>query len=279
MFSRLNRAGLLSWVTAFVLVLLAVAPVAAAPAKAAPPGAPVDLNTATQAQLEALPGVGPATAKKIIAARPYTSVQDLSKAGLSEKGIQKLTPLVTVGAAPAAPAAPTAPAAPAAPKPGKAAAAAPAGPVDINTGTQAQLEGLPGIGPATAKKIIAGRPYKSVADLSRAGVSAKVIQQITPLAAVGAPMAASGNSASVEPINPSATSKTTTKTTTTTQTPAQTPPSPGMVWANPETKIFHRAGDPWYGKTKRGQWMTEADAIKAGYREAKKGGVKPKATP
>jgi DNA uptake protein ComE-like DNA-binding protein len=275
-------------VTVLLLALLATAPVMAAPAKAAPPAGPVDLNTATQAQLESLPGVGPATAKKIIAARPYTSVKDLSKAGLSDKGIQKLTPLVTVSGAPAAPAPPAAPAAPAAPapKPGKAAAAkaaTPAGPVDLNTGTQAQLEALPGVGPATAEKIIAGRPYKTVADLSRAGVSAKVIQQITPLVTVGGPMS-SGNSAPVEPINPnppstSKTTKTTTTTTTTTQTPAQTPPSPGMVWANPETKIFHRAGDPWYGKTKRGQWMTEADAIKAGYREAKKGGVKPKATP
>ena len=51
-----------------------------------------------------------------------------------------------------------------------------------------------------------------------------------------------------------------------------------MVWVNLETKVFHREGDPWYGKTKKGQWMTEADAVKAGYREAKKGG-KPKATP
>jgi hypothetical protein len=156
--------------------------------------------------------------------------------------------------------------------------------VDLNTGTQAQLESLPGVGPATAKKIIAGRPYKTVADLSRAGVSAKVIQQITPLVTVSGPMS-SGNSAPVEPINPnppststSKSTKTTTATTTqtTTQTPAQTPPSPGMVWANPDTKIFHRAGDPWYGKTKHGQWMTEADAVKAGYREAKKGGPKPK---
>jgi hypothetical protein len=53
---------------------------------------------------------------------------------------------------------------------------------------------------------------------------------------------------------------------------AQTPPSPGMVWVNLETKVFHRQGDPWYGKTKKGQFMTEADALKAGYREAKKGG-------
>ncbi|HET9212627.1 MAG TPA: helix-hairpin-helix domain-containing protein [Thermoanaerobaculia bacterium] len=265
---RLNRVGLLSWVTVFLLTLLAAAPMAAAPAKAAPPAGPVDLNTATQAQLEALPGVGPATAKKIIAARPYSSVKDLAKAGLSEKGIQKLTPLVTVGAA-----APAAPAAPVGPKPGKA-TPTPAGPVDLNAGTQGQLEALPGVGPATAKKIIAGRPYKTVGDLSRAGVSAKVIQQITPLVTVGGPMA-SGNSAPVEPINPNPPSGSkTTKTTTMTQTPAQTPPSPGMVWVNLDTKVFHRAGDPWYGKTKNGKWMTEADAVKAGYREAKKGGKK-----
>lgn len=42
-----------------------------------------------------------------------------------------------------------------------------------------------------------------------------------------------------------------------------------MVWANKDTKVFHRAGDRWYGKTKHGQWMTEEDALKAGYRESK----------
>ncbi|MGH9433146.1 MAG: hypothetical protein ACRD3T_16565 [Terriglobia bacterium] len=43
----------------------------------------------------------------------------------------------------------------------------------------------------------------------------------------------------------------------------------GMVWVNPKTKIFHRAGDRWYGKSKGGKYMTEADAIKAGYKPAK----------
>ncbi|HEY4597018.1 MAG TPA: helix-hairpin-helix domain-containing protein, partial [Thermoanaerobaculia bacterium] len=110
------------------------------------------------------------------------------------------------------------------------------------------------------------------------GVSAKVIQQITPLVTVSGPMA-SGNSAPVEPINPNPPSapKTAPKSAPSPSTvQPQTPPSPGMVWVNLDTKVFHREGDPWYGKTKNGKWMTEADAVKAGYREAKKGGAKPK---
>lgn len=46
----------------------------------------------------------------------------------------------------------------------------------------------------------------------------------------------------------------------------------GMVWVNTDTKIFHRAGDHWYGKTKNGKYMTEAEAVKEGYHLAKPGG-------
>ena len=40
----------------------------------------------------------------------------------------------------------------------------------------------------------------------------------------------------------------------------------GMVWVNTESGVYHKPGTRWYGKTKQGKYMTEADAIKAGYK-------------
>src|SRR5580704_6817692 len=57
----------------------------------------IDLNTASEKDLDTLPGVGTVTAKKIIAGRPYSSVGDLSKAGIPAGTIEKITPLVTTG--------------------------------------------------------------------------------------------------------------------------------------------------------------------------------------
>jgi hypothetical protein len=42
----------------------------------------------------------------------------------------------------------------------------------------------------------------------------------------------------------------------------------GDVWVNLSSKIYHKEGR-FYGKTKRGKFMSEDDAKKAGYREAK----------
>src|SRR5581483_10143300 len=86
-----------SLVCALTLALPAFAGhIAASAAQAKAPAAPVNLNTASQADLEALPGVGPATAKNIIAGRPYSDVADLAKAGVPKNTIEKITPMVTV---------------------------------------------------------------------------------------------------------------------------------------------------------------------------------------
>jgi DNA uptake protein ComE-like DNA-binding protein len=227
----------------------------------------VDLNTAAAKELEDLPGVGPATAKKIIAGRPYTAVADLAKAGVSAKTITQITPLVTVGksAAPAtsAPSAPASTTASRAPKPARA-STAPTGPVDLNTASQKDLEALPAVGPATAKKIVAGRPYAAVADLAKAGVSAKTIAEITPLVTVSAP------AASMPPAPaPVAVSAGPVATAPAATTPVQQPTAKGMVWVNTETRVFHREGDRWYGNTKHGKYMSEADAVAAGYHASK----------
>src|SRR6476620_7211894 len=58
--------------------------------------------------------------------------------------------------------------------------------LDLNTATVQQLEDLPGIGPIYAKKIIAGRPYKNVDDLTKAGITVSQVRRIQSLVTVNA---------------------------------------------------------------------------------------------
>ena len=55
----------------------------------------LNLNTASEEQLEALPSIGPALAARLIAARPYRNLADLDAVrGVGPVLLAKLTPLV-----------------------------------------------------------------------------------------------------------------------------------------------------------------------------------------
>ncbi|MGD0917355.1 MAG: helix-hairpin-helix domain-containing protein [Thermodesulfobacteriota bacterium] len=150
-------------------------------------------------------GVGPATAKKIVAGRPYKSIDELSKAGLSAKKIEAIKPFVTVGSAAPAPAASAATgkaaaspalAAPSKEAPVKAAKStekasktatnlAPGQKVNINTSTKEELDALPGMGPVKAQAIIDGRPYQKPEDIMKVkGIEQREYNKIKDLITV-----------------------------------------------------------------------------------------------
>jgi hypothetical protein len=43
----------------------------------------------------------------------------------------------------------------------------------------------------------------------------------------------------------------------------------GKVWVNLDSGVYHKSGR-WYGKTKNGKFVSEAEAKQAGYRESKR---------
>lgn len=45
----------------------------------------------------------------------------------------------------------------------------------------------------------------------------------------------------------------------------------GLVWVNTEAGVYHREGSSFYGTTEKGKYMTEQQAIQAGYKRAPKG--------
>jgi DNA uptake protein ComE-like DNA-binding protein len=179
------------------------------------------------------------------------------------------------------------------------------GQVDVNSASKEELEALPGIGPALADKILQNRPYKAKRELVSRNVIPEstykkvkdqlVAHRTSEQSNRGSSSAGASSSRSEEERSDSSTksenaegtgsestgrqpesaasqeSRSDKSTSTDETTSAQTPPEKGMVWVNLRTEIYHREGDRWYGKTKQGKFISEADAVKEGYRAAKNG--------
>jgi competence ComEA-like helix-hairpin-helix protein len=93
----IRRAIALAWL--FTVLTLASA---ASPATKKPPLKPVNLNSATSEELQEVPGIGPATADKILQMRKsygaFKSVDDLvAIRGIGKKRLDKMRKYLTVG--------------------------------------------------------------------------------------------------------------------------------------------------------------------------------------
>jgi len=175
-------------------------------------GLPIDLNRATAEDLEAIPGIGPALAKRIVDYRqahgPFKQVEDLREvSGIGLPNLQKLKPYLGLGSPEAMPP----PAGEAVITtgeslsgtyresqeerlPGSKSGRKPKTPdrvIDPNLASRADLETLPGIGPVLAQRIIDYRrahgPYKNIADLRKvSGIGRKKLEKMKPYLTIAA---------------------------------------------------------------------------------------------
>lgn len=173
------------------------------PTEPVSPAAVLDLNRADAAELEQLPGVGPKLAAAIDAHRrdrgDFRTIDDLRAVpGIGPVTIDKLRPLLKVD--PPAVAVPVR----ADPElPPRIRAQAPAEnpepiripavrkiqpgdpPIDVNAAPADELQRLPGVGPVMAGAIVAGRPFRSIADLDRVrGIGPKTLDKLRPFVVV-----------------------------------------------------------------------------------------------
>ncbi len=152
-------------------------------------GERIDVNTASEIDLDRLPGVGPTLAQAILDHRqregPYWDLGELERVpGLGSSKVRRLAPYTTLpaagsGGAPGGGAGRSGPAGP----PGAAV-------VDLNRASAKELQALPGIGPARASAIVRWRgehgSFQTVDDLLEVpGIGPATLERLRALVVVG----------------------------------------------------------------------------------------------
>lgn len=178
------------------------------PEIAEPPRARLNLNRASRAELELVPGIGPSRARSIDDYRrahgPFAAIDELRKvSGIGPKTLDKVRPWLFVDDIGAARARPIEPAATEV-RPASAAlsnnkkATLLVDPINVNSAGVADLQKLPGIGPKLAQRIVDERSlrgrFRSVEELRRvSGIGPKTLEKIRPHVIVNAPVAVAGS--------------------------------------------------------------------------------------
>ena len=145
----------------------------------------ININTASSEELQKIPYIGPKKAEKIIAGRPYRRIEDIIRVhGFGEKTLDKIKDHITAAGTGLDDYRPSAERT----KVLKVKKARQTLKININTASSPQLQKLSGIGPKTAAKIIAGRPYKRIGNITNVhGIGEKTFERLKDYITVESP--------------------------------------------------------------------------------------------
>jgi len=125
----------------------------------------INVNAASKSKLDQLYGIGPAKARAIINARPYRSVDELTRAkGIGDVTLSRIRDYISVGSG-------------GYDKPAEETSSS--GKININSAPAYKLKSLPGIGKVLSKRIVNARPFNSIHGIKDVrGIGPKTFEDI-----------------------------------------------------------------------------------------------------